>query len=116
MNEGRSRCAAGAAILAIGLFASIGEAATIGPPMLDITRQCGANTHHNVTAMSECVVAESEARSEILQEWNKVSDASAEKCTKASRKAKRFPYMAMAKCLSDEMPAPAAVPATDVKQ
>ena len=55
-----------------------------------------------MTAMSECVVAESEARAELLQNWTKYSDDSAEKCIKASRKARRLPYTAMAKCLSVE--------------
>ena len=50
--------------------------------------------------MSECVVAESEARAELLQNWAKYPDDIAEKCIKASRKARRLPYTAMAKCMS----------------
>ncbi len=70
--------------------------------MLDISRQCEAGAGRNATAMSECVVAESEARAELLQNWTKYSDDSAEKCIKASRKVRRLPYTAMAKCLSVE--------------
>ena len=91
------------AALSVVLFAwcnGASEAANIAPPMLDITRQCETMARRNVTAMSECVVAESEARAELLQNWTKFSDASAEKCIKAGRKAMRHPYSAMAKCLS----------------
>ena len=77
-------------------------AATIGPPMLDIPHQCESGSRHNATALSECIVAESEARAEVLQNWTKYSDDRAEKCIKAGRKAKRLPYTAMAKCLSVE--------------
>ena len=84
----------------LGSTTAIG--ATIAPPMLDITRQCDANSRHNVTAMSECVVAESEARSEVLQKWGRLPDASVERCIKLSRKAKRLPYTAIAKCLAVE--------------
>lgn len=93
----------------LGVFSQGAGAATIAPPMLDITRQCDANTRHNVTAMSECVVAESEARAEILQKWDKLSDASAQKCIKIGHKARKLPYTAMAKCFSVEpvdMPVP----------
>ena len=70
--------------------------------MLDITRQCDVNSRHNVTAMSECVVAESEARAELLQKWDKLSDASVAKCIKIGRKARRLPYTTMAKCIEVE--------------
>ncbi len=92
-------------LLATALFGSAtgaGSAATIGPPLFDITRQCDAGARHNATAMSECVVAESEARSELLQHWSKYTDDGAETCIKLGRKAKRLPYTAMAKCLSIE--------------
>ena len=82
---------------------SRGEAATIAPPMLDITRQCDAASRHNVTVMSECVVAESEARADLLQHWDKLPDGDADKCVKLGRKAKRQPYIAMEKCLADDL-------------
>lgn len=75
------------------------DAAALSPPMLDITRQCGANSGRNTTAMSECVVAESEARSMVLQGWSTLDDAQAEHCIKLSRKAKRLPYSALSKCI-----------------
>ena len=90
-----------------GLLSQAAFAAEIGPPMLDINRQCDAQSRHNATAMSECVVAESEARAELLQSWSKYSDGDAEKCVKLGRKAKRLPYSAMAKCLAAE---PTSVP------
>ena len=77
-------------------------AATIAPPFLDINAQCEAAHHKNVEAISECVVAESEARSEVLREWAKVSDADATTCLKSSRKSKRLPYVALARCLSTD--------------
>ena len=80
--------------------------------MLDISRQCEAGARHNATAMSECVVAESEARTELLQNWTKYSDDSAERCIKAGRKARRLPYTAMAKCLSVETAVPGKVGAS----
>ena len=95
-----------------------GEAATIAPPMLDITRQCDANTRHNVTAMSECVVAESEARADLLQHWDKLADVDVDKCVKLGRKAKRQPYTAMEKCLASAIAlsgAPIAVKDENVK-
>ena len=85
------------------LFAALGTAAqsaALSPPMLDISRQCGVNSGRNTTAMSECVVAESEARSEVLQGWSKIDDAQAERCIKVSRKAKRLPYSALSKCIT----------------
>ncbi len=78
-------------------------AATIAPPMLDITHQCDASTRHNVTAMSECVVAESEARTDLLQHWDKLPDGDVEKCVKLGRKAKRQPYTVMEKCLASDI-------------
>ena len=92
-------------LLSIALLSSASSAvtaATIGPPLFDITRQCETSGRHNATAMSECIVAESEARSDILQHWSTYTDDGAEKCIKLSRKAKRLPYTAMAKCLSLE--------------
>ncbi len=84
-------------------------AAEVGPPMLDISRQCDVQSRHNATAMSECIVAESEARAELLQNWSKYSEGDAEKCIKLGRKAKRLPYSAMARCLTaDAAPVPAA--------
>ncbi len=80
-------------------------AAQIGPPMFDVTRQCDIASRHNATAMSECIVAESEARADLLQNWAKYSDDGAERCIKAGRKAVRRPYAAMAKCMSPELTA-----------
>ncbi len=83
--------------------------------MLDITRRCDAESHHNVTAMSECVVAESEARAELLQKWGRLPDASVAKCLKLAKTARRLPYSAIVKCLSGapletgaQVPAPTA--------
>jgi predicted phage-related endonuclease len=91
----------------VGMILFMGEvhaapvsAATIAPPMLDITRRCDVDSRHNAAAMSECVVAESEARAEMLQKWDRFSDADALKCIKIGRKSKRLPYSAMAKCLA----------------
>ena len=80
-------------------------AATFGPPLLDITKQCDLLSRHNATAMSECVVAESEARSEILRNWESYSDTAARKCIGLGRKARRSQYGVMAKCLAAETPA-----------
>lgn len=100
----------GAAVLfgMVGLVSAAGlvRATELAPPMLDISRQCDASSRHNVRAMSECVVAESEARAELLQNWSKISDGNAQKCIKAGRKAKRLPYSTMAKCLSVDASAP----------
>ncbi len=89
----------GSAILFI-VLGTAAQAAALSPPMLDISRQCGANSGRNTTAMSECVVAESEARSEVLQGWSKLDDAQAERCIKLGRKAKRLPYSALSKCVT----------------
>ena len=102
------------ATLAATVATSPALAARIGPPMFDITGQCDASHPHNADAMSECVVAESEARTQILQNWSKYSDAGAEKCIAAGRKAKRLPYTAMVRCMSVETSAGAA-PATGRK-
>lgn len=102
--------------LLFGLILGIGignpaAAASIAPPMLDITHQCETGGKRSSSAMSECVVAESEARAEILQKWNSVSDASAEKCIKTGRKGKKMPYTSIARCLSNEASiAPPPVP------
>ena len=98
---------AAAALVACPL---IGGAATIAPPFLDINAQCEAAHRKNVEAISECVVAESEARSEVLQKWDKVADADAATCLKSSRKSKRLPYVALAKCLSADVGATKAAP------
>jgi len=65
--------------------------------MLDITHQCNAMARRNATLMSECVVAESEARADLLSHWSKLPDEAAERCIKLGRKAKRQPYVAMVK-------------------
>ena len=96
--------------LAISLPGTVASAATIAPPMLDITHQCDAVTKHNVTAMSECVVAESEARADLLQHWGKLPDDNVEKCVKFGRKAKRQPYTAMEKCLAPDIAAASVSP------
>ena len=83
------------------------------PPMLDISAQCGRN-FHSASAMSECVVAESEARAELLSHWARYTDAGAERCIKVGLKTKRQPYTAMAKCLAPETAA-AVQPASDRK-
>ena len=87
--------------------ASSVHATDFAPPMLDISAQCGRN-FHSASAMSECVVAESEARAELLSHWGKYTDAGAQKCISVGRKAKRQPYTAMAKCLEPETTAAAA--------
>ena len=98
--------------VALLVASTVTAAATdFAPPMLDISTQCGRN-FHSASAMSECVVAESEARAELLSHWAKYTDAGADKCIKLGRKAKRQPYTAMAKCLEPETaaagpPAPA---------
>ena len=89
------------------------RATDFAPPMLDISAQCG-RTFHSASAMSECVVAESEARAELLSHWAKYTDSGAQKCITIGRKAKRQPYTAMAKCLEPETTA-AAQPASDKK-
>lgn len=89
------------------------RAATIAPPMLDIARACNAMAHRNTTLMSECIVAESEARADLLQHWEKLPDVSVERCLKQNAKdakAKKQPYVAMEKCLSPELSAAAAAP------
>ena len=92
---------------------SVVHASNFAPPMLDISAQCGRN-FHSASAMSECVVAESEARAELLSHWAKYTDAGAQKCIAIGRKAKRQPYTAMAKCLEPETTA-AAQPASEKK-
>ena len=83
---------------------------TFAPPMLDIAKQCNAMAHRNTTLMSECVVAESEARADLLQHWNKLPDASVERCLKAGKTVKRQPYVALEKCLSPEIADAPSVP------
>ncbi len=89
------------AFLSAGVWCGAASAATFGPPLLDITQNCGSIARRNVAAMSECIVAESEARAEILQRWAKFSDATADKCVKLGRKNRKYPYTAMAKCLAE---------------
>ena len=91
--------------LAILVCAAPAAATTIAPPMLDITHQCNAMAHKNATLMSECVVAESEARADLLTHWTKLPDDAVERCLKLGRKAKRQPYVAMQKCLSPDIAA-----------
>ena len=67
--------------------------------------------HRNTTLMSECVVAESEARADLLQHWAKLPDDAVARCLKAGRTVKRQPYVALEKCLSPELAATAAAPA-----
>jgi hypothetical protein len=86
------------------------SATSLAPPMLDINAMCEAGHKRNVDAISECVVAESEARSEILQKWDKVSDADAQRCIKLSRKTKKLPYDALARCLPVVAAAPPVTP------
>ena len=100
--------------LVVTLAASAAPATSFAPPMPDISAQCG-RTFHSASAMSECVVAESEARAELLSHWAKYTDVGAEKCIKLGRKAKRQPYTAMAKCLEPETAASAAQPAVEKK-
>jgi hypothetical protein len=88
-------------------------AATIRPPMYDIIRQCDQVSHRNATAMSECVVAESETRADLLQRWSKLDDASVSKCMKSSRKIRHSTYAALAKCLT--VPDPTSHPAPTSK-
>ena len=94
--------------LILTLVRGTAAATSLAPPMLDINAMCEAGHKRNVDAISECVVAESEARSEILQKWDKISDADAQRCIKLSRKARKLPYDALAKCL----PVVAAAPQT----
>ena len=82
--------------------ADAARAATFAPPMLDISRQCNAMAHRNTALMSECVVAESEARADLLQHWERLPDASVERCLQAGKKVKRQPYVALEKCLSPD--------------
>ena len=103
------------AAAALVLAAGAAHATNFAPPMLDISAQCGRN-FHSASAMSECVVAESEARAELLSHWAKYSDAGAQKCITVGRKAKRQPYTAMAKCLEPETAAAAAQPAAAEKK
>ncbi len=102
-----------AAVLMLALPAAA-HATDVAPPMLDISAQCG-RTFHSASAMSECVVAESEARAELLSHWAKYTDAGADKCMKLGRKAKRQPYTAMAKCLEPETAAAVAQSTSDKK-
>ncbi len=88
--------------LAPGHLPSGAQAATTMPPLLDINARCEAAHRKNVDAMSECVVAESEARATILRTWDEVPEAKASACLKASRKNERSPYVTLAKCLGDE--------------
>lgn len=90
---------------------AVAGATSFNPPMLDISAQCG-RAFHSASAMSECVVAESEARAELLSHWNKYTDAGAQKCITLSRKVKRQPYTAMAKCLEPETAAAGPAQAT----
>ena len=86
------------------------SANTFAPPMLDIAKQCNAMAHKNTTLMSECVVAESEARADLLQHWDKLPNASVERCLKAGKTVKRQPYVALEKCLSPEIAGAPSVP------
>ena len=88
--------------LAPGTVLSGAHAATTMPPLVDINALCEAAHKKNVDAISECVVAESEARARILQTWDKVPDAKAASCLKSSRKSARLPYVALAKCLGND--------------
>ena len=101
-----------AAVFALPVIISpaVAAAASIAPPMLDISRQCNAMAHRNTQLMSECIVAESEARADLLQHWSKLPDASVERCIKLGAKAKRQPYVAMETCLSPDIAATAAAP------
>ena len=102
--------------LTVLVLAAPVAAATSAPPMLDITHQCNAIAHKNATMMRECVVAESEARADLLAHWAKLPDASVDRCVKLGRKSKRQPYVAMQKCLSPDIAAAsAAAPPTEAK-
>ena len=98
------------ALSALVAVAGLASAATIAPPMLDVTHQCNTIAHRNATLMSECVVAESEARADLLAHWTKLPDDAVERCIKLGRKAKRQPYVAMQKCLSPDIAAASAAP------
>ena len=92
-------------------FVPMAHAATTMPPMLDINAQCEATHRKNADAMSECVVAESEARADILRRWDKLPEATAAGCLKVKSKGKRLSYVALGKCLGDDAAdrSPAAV-------
>lgn len=90
------------------------RAATVPPPLLDITRQCDQITHRNATAMSECVVQESEARAEVLQKWERFSNGDAQRCIKLAGKARKYPYTTMAKCLAEPAASPGVAPTAPV--
>ena len=89
--------------LALVCFSPGAGAATTMPPLLDINARCEAAHRKNADAMSECVVAESEARATILRGWDKVPDAKAASCLKSSLKNARGPYATLAKCLGDDV-------------
>jgi hypothetical protein len=106
------------AALAGAAFPVAAPAATIAPPMLDIPRGCNALAHKNMRLMSECIVAESEARADLLQHWQKLPDASVERCLKLNAKdakAKKQPYVAMENCLAPDLSAAAAAPQPERK-
>ena len=93
----------------------VAVAADSGPPMFDIARQCDAVHRKNASAMSECVVGESEARAVLLQNWSTYPEATAQKCVAASRKASRLPYAALSKCLSGSTAAAGKTAVTPAK-
>ena len=96
-----SRWLLSGAVAFVGFGPSVGgAAATLAPPLLDISKMCEVASGRNAAAMSECVVAESIARSDLLRMWDKLADADVQVCLKASRKAKHRPYGALSKCLS----------------
>ena len=99
----RAATIAFAAAVVLGFSAlHVARATDLAPPMLDVARLCDNSSRHDMRAMSECVVAESEARAQMLQNWGRYSNTAAEKCIKVGRKTKRMPYDAMARCLSAE--------------
>ncbi len=108
-----STCLALTCLVVLPGFVLDTHAATTMPPMLDINTQCEAAHRKNVDAMSECVVAESEARAGILRRWDKIPEATAAGCLKTNRKGKRLSYVALAKCLGDDA---ADQPPTAVKK
>ena len=83
-------------------FVPAAHAATTMPPMLDINAQCEIAHRKNADAMSECVVAESEARADILRRWDKLPETTAAGCLKVKNKGKRLSYVTLAKCLGDD--------------
>ena len=89
-------------LLAPGHILSDADAATTTPPLLDINARCEAAHKKNVEAISECVVAESEARATVLRTWDKVPEAKAASCLKLNRKITRSPYVTLVKCLGDD--------------